>query len=55
MHSIKILIEIIFCKLILEIVGTKDYREPEWVSEMEEMREALAGNYSIHYEFKYIL
>lgn len=27
-----------------EIVGTKDYRKPEWVSHMEEMQEALKGN-----------
>lgn len=27
----------------LEIVGTKDYRQPEWVTQMEEMREALRG------------
>lgn len=26
-----------------EIVGTKDYRKPEWVSHMEEMQEALKG------------
>ena len=28
---------------ISEIVGTKDYRKPEWVSQMEEMKEALEG------------
>lgn len=27
-----------------EIVGTKEYRKPEWVTHMEEMREALKGN-----------
>lgn len=27
-----------------EIIGTKDYRKPEWVSHMEEMQEALKGN-----------
>lgn len=27
----------------IEIVGTKDYRQPEWVTQMEEMRDALAG------------
>lgn len=26
-----------------EIVGTKDYRKPEWVAHMEEMQEALKG------------
>lgn len=29
---------------LTEIVGTKDYRQPEWVTQMEEMREALKGN-----------
>lgn len=29
--------------LFLELVGTKDYREPEWVTQMEEMQEALKG------------
>lgn len=29
-----------------EIVGTKDYRKPEWVSHMEEMQEALKGKKS---------
>lgn len=33
----------IFSLLLLEIVGTKDYREPEWVTQMEEMQEALKG------------
>lgn len=27
----------------LEIIGTKEYRQPEWVTHMEEMREALKG------------
>lgn len=27
------------------IVGTKDYRKPEWVTQMEEMQKALAGNF----------
>jgi hypothetical protein len=31
-------------RFISEIVGTKDYRKPEWVSHMEEMQEALKGN-----------
>ena len=26
-----------------EILGTKDYRKPEWVSHMEEMQEAIQG------------
>lgn len=26
------------------IVGTKDYRKPEWVSHMEELQAALKGN-----------
>lgn len=30
-------------QIILEIIGTKDYREPEWVTQMEEMQEALRG------------
>lgn len=29
--------------LFSEIVGTKDYRKPEWVAHMEEMQEALKG------------
>ncbi|XP_055315002.1 titin-like, partial [Sitodiplosis mosellana] len=29
---------------IEEIVGTKEYRQPEWVTHMEEMREALKEN-----------
>lgn len=29
--------------ILSEIIGTKDYRKPEWVSEMEEMKEALSG------------
>jgi hypothetical protein len=29
--------------LFAEIMGTKDYRKPEWVEHMEEMQEALAG------------
>lgn len=28
---------------LIEIVGTKEYRQPEWVTQMEEMREALKG------------
>lgn len=28
-----------------EIVGTKDYRKPEWVTHMEQMQEALKGKY----------
>lgn len=31
----------------LEIIGTKEYRKPEWVTHMEEMREALKGNYLV--------
>jgi hypothetical protein len=31
---------------ILEIIGTKDYREPEWVTQMEEMQEALRGKFN---------
>lgn len=27
----------------IEIIGTKEYRQPEWVTQMEEMREALKG------------
>lgn len=30
-----------------EIVGTKDYRKPEWVAHMEEMQEALKGKVPI--------
>lgn len=36
---------------ITEIVGTKDYRKPEWVSEMEEMKQALEGKVS-YYSYK---
>jgi len=28
------------------IVGSKDYRKPEWVTQMEEMQVALKGMYS---------
>lgn len=28
---------------ITEIVGTKEYRKPEWVTQMEEMQAALKG------------
>lgn len=31
----------------LEIIGTKDYRKPEWVSHMEEMQEAMKGNVNL--------
>lgn len=31
-------------KFLAEIFGTKEYRQPEWVTQMEEMREALRGN-----------
>lgn len=31
---------------LLEIIGTKEYRQPEWVTHMEEMREALKGKIS---------
>lgn len=31
-------------KLCLGIVGTKEYRKPEWVSHMEELQAALKGN-----------
>lgn len=34
---------IIFTLKLLEIIGTKEYRQPEWVTHMEEMREALKG------------
>lgn len=38
-----------------EIVGTKDYRKPEWVSHMEEMQEALRGMLNlIFFHSKYI-
>ncbi len=30
-----------------EIVGTKEYRKPEWVTHMEQMQEALKGNENI--------
>lgn len=30
----------------LEIVGTKEYRKPEWVTHMEEMQAALKGMFS---------
>lgn len=44
------LIWIILFSKLSEIVGTKEYRQPEWVTQMEEMREALRGNmiYFIH-------
>lgn len=29
--------------MYLGIVGTKDYRKPEWVTHMEEMQKALKG------------
>lgn len=33
------------CQLffLIGIMGTKEYRQPEWVTQMEEMREALKG------------
>lgn len=31
----------------LGILGTKAYRKPEWVTQMEEMQEALKGNYCV--------
>lgn len=40
-------------KNIPEIVGTKDYRKPGWVSEMEEMQEILKGKRPITYSPKY--
>lgn len=46
-----------FLNNFLEIVGTKDYRKPEWVSQMEEMQEALKGkfkNYLIYFTFEII-
>lgn len=45
----------ILCILFsLEIVGTRDYRKPEWVSQMEEMKEALEGkSLIIYYNFNY--
>jgi hypothetical protein len=44
--------------IFLEIVGTKDYRKPEWVSQMEEMKEALEGKVPIRilfYTWQHIL
>lgn len=34
---------LIYAFAISEIIGTKDYRKPEWVAHMEEMQEALQG------------
>lgn len=31
---------------LTEIVGTKEYRKPEWVTHMEQMQEALKGKYT---------
>lgn len=36
-----------FLKKTLGIVGSKDYRKPEWVTHMEEMQKALKGMYSL--------
>ena len=30
--------------LLTDIIGTKEYRKPEWVTHMEELKEALRGN-----------
>lgn len=37
--------EIIKILYFTEIVGTKEYRKPEWVTEMEHMQEALKGDF----------
>lgn len=37
----------LYCvELHSEIVGTKEYRKPEWVTHMEEMQAALKGMFS---------
>lgn len=46
-------IRYIFVKLLyllcrLGILGTKEYRKPEWVTQMEEMQEALRGKTCVH-------
>jgi len=33
----------LFILSIKGILGTKEYRKPEWVTQMEEMQEALRG------------
>lgn len=33
----------------LGILGTKEYRKPEWVTQMEKMQEALKGKNCVHY------
>lgn len=40
---------------LTEIVGTKDYRKPEWVAEMEEMRDALEGKVTDYYKYLFKL
>lgn len=43
MHSNAGIIPRILLFFITEIVGTKEYRKPEWVTQMEEMQAALKG------------
>ena len=39
--------ELILCAWMLSgILGTKEYRKPEWVTQMEELKDALKGNQS---------
>lgn len=43
-----IFVKFLYLLCRLGILGTKEYRKPEWVTQMEEMQEVLRGKTCVH-------